>query len=78
MTDSPRDDSSANTWRSDELARYALFAFIVTFIGARALVFLIMSRRIPNLYLFLGSTHVHHLNYGIFLLAAVGAYLLLW
>ncbi len=42
------------------------------------MVFLIMARRIPNLYFFLRGTHVHHLNYGIFLLAGVGAYLLLW
>jgi len=64
---------------SDELtplARRALFAFIVTFILARVLVLLIMSRRIPNFYFFLNGTHVHHLNYGIFLLAAVGSYLL--
>ena len=27
---------------------------------------------------FMGSTHVHHLNYGIFLLAAVGGFLLFW
>jgi hypothetical protein len=59
-----------------ELARRALFAFLVTFILARTVVFLIMARRIPNLYFFLHDTHVHHLNYGIFLLAAVGAYLL--
>jgi hypothetical protein len=61
---------------ADELARRALLAFLLTFILARIVVFLIMARRIPNLYLFLSSTHVHHLNYGIFLLAAVGAYLL--
>lgn len=60
----------------DELARRALLAFILTFIAARTMVFLIMARRVPNLYLFLHDTHVHHLNYGIFLLAAVGAYLL--
>ena len=60
-----------------ELARRALLAFLLTFMLARALVFLIMARRVPNLYLFLHDTHVHHLNYGIFLLAAVGAYLLL-
>jgi hypothetical protein len=59
-----------------ELARRALLAFVLAFVLARALVFLIMARRIPNLYLFLRETHVHHLNYGIFLLAAVGAYLL--
>lgn len=35
------------------------------------------ARRIPDLYLSLGGTHVHHLNYGIFLLTGVGAYLLL-
>jgi hypothetical protein len=59
-----------------ELARRALLAFLITFILARTLVLLIMARRIPNLYLFLDKTHVHHLNYGIFLLAAVGGYLL--
>ncbi len=59
-----------------QLARRALFAFILTFIAARITVLLIMARRIPNLYFFLHGTHVHHLNYGIFLLAAVGAYLL--
>jgi hypothetical protein len=62
---------------SDELARRALLAFLVTFILARITVLLIMARRVPNLYLFLDTTHVHHLNYGIFLLAAVGGYLLL-
>jgi hypothetical protein len=60
----------------DELARRALLAFLITFILARTLVLLIMARRIPNLYLFLRDTHVHHLNYGIFLLAGVSAYLL--
>lgn len=71
-------ESRPEGWRSDELARIALFAFIVTFIAARTIVILIMSRRMPNLYLFLGTTHVHHLNYGIFLLAAAGAWLLFW
>jgi hypothetical protein len=59
------------------LARRALFGFILTFIAARTVVLLIMSHRMPNLYFFLRGTHVHHLNYGIFLLAGVGAYLLL-
>ena len=61
---------------SDRLARRALFAFLLTFVGSRTLVFLIMSRRMPNLFFFLHGTHVHHLNYGIFLLAAVAGYLL--
>ena len=61
---------------SDRLARRTLFSFVLTFILSRAVVFLIMSRRVPNLFLFLHGTHVHHLNYGIFLLAVVGGYAL--
>ncbi|HTV41286.1 MAG TPA: hypothetical protein VMF08_11965 [Candidatus Sulfotelmatobacter sp.] len=56
------------------LARRTLFGFILTFVLSRVCVFLIMSDAMPNLYLFLGSTHVHHLNYGIFLLSAVCGY----
>jgi hypothetical protein len=58
----------------DRLARRTLFGFILTFVLSRILVFLIMSGRIPNMFLFLHGTHVHHLNYGIFLLAGVAAY----
>jgi hypothetical protein len=58
------------------LARRALISFLLTFITVRTIVFLVMSRRIPNFYLHLSGTHIHHLNYGIFLLAGVGAYLL--
>jgi hypothetical protein len=39
-------------------------------------VYLIMSRRIPDLYLHFGGAHVHHLNYGIFMLSGVGAALI--
>jgi hypothetical protein len=53
-----------------------LFGFIITFIAARIVVLLIMSNRMPNLYFFMRGTHVHHLNYGIFLLAGVAAYML--
>jgi hypothetical protein len=63
--------------RATALARRTLFAFILTFIASRIVVVLIMARRIPNMYFFLRGTHVHHLNYGIFLLVAVAAYLLL-
>ena len=58
----------------DRLARRALFGFIMTFIISRICVFLIMSNRMPNFYFFLHGTHVHHLNYGIFLLSAVCGY----
>lgn len=58
------------------LKRVVLMSFVATFACARLLVLLIIERRIPDLYLHLGGTHVHHLNYGIVLLALVGAVLL--
>ena len=58
------------------LARLTCIAFLFTFIAARTLVILIMARRLPDLFLHMGGTHVHHLNYGIFLLSAVAGVLL--
>src|ERR1700722_19838549 len=58
------------------LARLTLVAFLFTFIASRTLVILIMARKMPDLFLHMGGTHVHHLNYGIFLLSAIGAILL--
>ena len=59
-----------------KLARRALFGFILTFVLSRTCVFLIMAKAVPNMYLFMGSdhVHVHHLNYGIFLMAVVAGY----
>jgi hypothetical protein len=58
------------------LARLTFIAFLFTFITSRTLVILIMSRRMPDLFLHVGGTHVHHLNYGIFTLAAIAGVLL--
>jgi hypothetical protein len=60
------------------LARVVLFTFLLTFIVTRVLVLLIMMRRLPDLYVYVGGNHVHHLNYGIFLLSATGGCLLFW
>src|SRR5580692_3441683 len=57
-----------------KLARHTLFGFLVTFVLSRICVFLIMADEMPNFYFFLHGTHVHHLNYGIFLMAAVCGY----
>jgi hypothetical protein len=62
--------------QTTHLARAILVTFLLTFMLARMIVFLIMSHRIPDLYLHVKGSHVHHLNYGIFLLAGVGAYLI--
>jgi hypothetical protein len=58
------------------LARLTFIAFLLTFIASRTLVILIMTHRMPDLFLHLGGTHIHHLNYGIFLLATVAGVLL--
>jgi hypothetical protein len=58
------------------LARLVFVAFLLTFIASRTLVILIMTRRLPDLFLHFGATHIHHLNYGIFLLSTIGAVLL--
>lgn len=58
-------------------AQLILLTFLATFICARVSVFLIMARKLPDFFFHVRGTHVHHLNYGIFLLVAVGAWLLL-
>ena len=58
------------------VARIVFGTFILTFICSRVMVILIMTKKVPDLFFHVGSTHVHHLNYGIFTLSAVGAYLL--
>jgi hypothetical protein len=58
------------------VARLILGSFLITFLASRILVLLIMTRRIHDMYFYMGQTHVHHLNYGIFLLTLTGAYLL--
>ena len=58
------------------LARLTFVAFLLTFIAARILVILIMTRQMPDLFLHLDGTHVHHLNYGIFLLSIICGILL--
>jgi hypothetical protein len=71
--------SSQSPARPDEahMSRLILFSFLLMFIASRVTVYLIMAHKIPDLYLHLGGNHIHHLNYGIFLLVAVGAFLLL-
>jgi hypothetical protein len=82
MTPSPSEEPSAVPPTaivlrpSRQLARVVFTTFLLTFIAARLLVILIMGRMIPDLFLHAGQTHVHHLNYGIFLLSTVAGILL--
>jgi hypothetical protein len=58
------------------LARRVLTAFLATFTFLRIMIFQIMDRRLPDMFVYVKGTHVHHLNFGIFLLAALGGWLL--
>ena len=73
-------DKSTTELRSlsvtQHLARRVWTAFILTFIVSRATVLVTSLDWFPNLHVQLGTTHVHHLNFGIALLTATGAYLL--
>jgi hypothetical protein len=73
-------DKSTTELRSlsvtQHLARRVWTAFILTFIVSRATVLVTSLDWFPNLHVQLGTTHVHHLNFGIALLTMTGAYLL--
>lgn len=58
------------------LARHVWVAFLLTFILARSSVILTTLGWIPDVHVQLGATHVHHLNFGILILAGTGAFLL--
>ena len=59
------------------LARIVFTVFLLTFIVSRLLVIFIMAGKLPpGLFLHMGGTHVHHLNYGIFLLCTVAGIML--
>jgi hypothetical protein len=58
------------------LAKLVLLSFLLTFVAARVVSVLMRGQRLAGFYLHVHGIHVHHLNYGIFLLAGVGAYLL--
>jgi hypothetical protein len=57
-------------------ARLVLVAFLLTFTFLRIMIFQIMDRRLPDMFVYVKGTHVHHLNFGIFILSVVGALLL--
>ena len=69
-------DPPVTTSPTRRLARLVFVTFLLSFIASRVLVILIMMKMVPDMFLHFGGTHVHHLNYGIFLLSAVGAVLL--
>src|SRR5580700_11315662 len=69
--------AQARAAETRRLARLVLATFIFTFVISRILVIFIMEGNLPpQLFFHVRGTHVHHLNYGIFLLSACGGYLI--
>ena len=53
-------------------------AFLITFILARLLVYLILAGYLPpELFLTFKGVHIHHFTYGVIILSIVGLYLIL-
>ena len=74
---SPSPGASEPSHLTNGLARLVLASFVLTFVIARILVILIMAGKLPpGLFFHVSGTHVHHLNYGIFLLSATGGYVI--
>jgi hypothetical protein len=69
-----QDVSTTTDLAAHRRARIVLVAFVLTFLISRVLVLLIMTRRLPDFFFHVGTTHVHHLNYGIFLLCVVAGW----
>jgi hypothetical protein len=55
-----------------------LVSFLLTFLVARIVSYMMLiADKIPELFLYIRGVHIHHLNYGILILAIVGLYILL-
>lgn len=49
-----------------------LISFLLTFLTARVIVYLIDLEILPDFYVNFHQTHIHHLNFGIFALSIAG------
>lgn len=72
-----RGSGSAKTETNHHLEALIMFAFLITFVWSRLIVYAVLSGHLPNLFLTIRGVHVHHFTYGVFTLAIVGMILLL-
>ena len=64
--------------KQEETSFYILMSFLITFVVARLIVYLIVEDYLPDIFLTIKGVHIHHLSYGIFLLVWVGFYCLVY
>ncbi len=53
-------------------------SFLITFVVARAFVYLVLGHLLPNFFLTIRGVHIHHFTYGVFILALLGYYLIIY
>lgn len=67
-------DASHNRY---QLGCIILYSFLLTFISARIIVFLLMADKIPCIFLKIDGYHIHHYIYGIIILTFTAGFVIL-
>jgi hypothetical protein len=67
----------AKSQATKRLISIVLFSFLVTFVIARLIVYLVLDRLLPDFFLTIRGVHIHHFTYGVVILVFVSLYLIL-
>ncbi len=67
----------ATSQATKRLISIVLFAFLITFVIARLIVYLVLDRLLPDFFLTVKGVHIHHFTYGVVILVFVSLYLIL-
>ena len=66
------------SFSSRRLVALIAFAFLLTFVAARTVVYLVLGHLMPNFFLTVKGVHIHHFTYGVVILVVIGFYLLIF
>ena len=73
----PNSNQTINSPTTKRIISIIVSSFLMTFIIARAFVYLVLNHWMPNFFLTVKGVHIHHFTYGVVILATVGLYLIL-
>ncbi len=62
---------------SRRLVALVTFSFLLTFVAARLVVYLVLGHLMPDFFLTVKGVHIHHFIYGVVILVVIGFYLLI-
>lgn len=63
---------------SRRLVALVTLAFLLTFVAARLVVYLVLGHLMPDFFLNVKGVHIHHFTYGVAILVVIGFYLLIF